>query len=281
MKQVFSISEMSKIVDIPINTLKHYDRIDLFKPAIVKPDSLYRYYTLDQIYTLVLIKDLRTLNMSIRDIRDYLDNRNVNKSLSILEKKLNDIELELDELSKKKKYLQSKVNSLKINHNMRYELNEIVEKKLPQRAVITYGVCIKDNDDKYFASRQLEKSITGSLPGMICCTHGAFIPKGELSAGMLLGSAIAFAFISTLEFENYSDISRIISAGNFVCGYYEGKMWDRAECLQKLLNHIEVSGLKVTGDAMQINHIDDNLTDLDNEFLYEIQIPVTKQDENA
>ena len=265
---------MSKIVDIPINTLKHYDRIDLFKPAIVKPDSLYRYYTLDQIYTLVLIKDLRALHMSIQEIRDYLDNRNVNKSISILEKKLSDIETELDELSKKKKYLQSKVNTLKVNHNMRFELNEIVEKKLPQRAVITYGVCIKDNDDKYFASRQLEKSITGSLPGMICCTHGAFIPMEELAAGELLGSAIAFAFINTHETEEYSDISRIIPAGTFLCGYYEGKMWNRADCLRKLLDHIKVSGLKIAGNAMQINHIDDNLTDLDNEFLYEIQIPV-------
>ena len=227
MKQTFSISEMSKIVDIPINTLKHYDRIDLFKPAIVKPDSLYRYYTLEQIYTLVLIKDLRALDMSIPEIRDYLNNRNVNKSLSILQKKLDDIKKEFDLLCKKKEYLQSKVNMLEVNHNLRYELNEIVEKTFPERTVLTHGVCITDNDSKYFASRQLEKTVTGSIPGIIYCTHGAFIPKSELEQGELLGSAIAFVFLNSQELGDYASIIKTIPPGRFVCGYYEGKMWDR------------------------------------------------------
>lgn len=275
MKQVFSISEMSKIVDIPINTLKHYDRINLFKPAIVKPDSLYRYYTLEQIYTLVLIKDLRSLGMSIAEIRDYLNNRNVNKSLSILQKKLDDIKKEFDLLSKKKEYLQSKVSALELNHNLRYELNEIVEKTFPERKAITYGVCIQDNDSKYFASRQLEKAITGTLPGIIYCTHGAFIPKNELDAGELLGSAIAFVFLNSQEMDDYAAITRIIPPGRFVCGYYEGKMWDRADCLKRILNYINKKGISPTGNALQINHIDDNLTDYTNEFLYEIQVPIS------
>ena len=275
MKQIFSISEMSKIVDIPINTLKHYDRIDLFKPAIVKPDSLYRYYTLEQIYTLVLIKDLRALDMSIPQIRDYLNNRNVNKSLNILQKKLDDINKEFDLLRKKKEYLQNKVNTVESNHNLRYELNEIVEKAFNERRVLTYGVCIKDNNSKYFASRQLEKTITGSIPGIIFCTHGAFIPKSELDAGDLLGSAIAFVFLNSQEIDDYASITRTIPPGRFICGYYEGKMWDRADCLKRLLNYIEEKGISVTGNALQINLIDDNLTDYTNEFLYEIQIPIS------
>ena len=101
MKKTFSISEMSRITDIPINTLKHYDRIGLFKPAIVNPDSLYRYYTPEQIYTLVLIKDLRSINMSIQEIRDYLDNKNFKKSLDILQKELIETESELDALKKR------------------------------------------------------------------------------------------------------------------------------------------------------------------------------------
>ncbi len=273
MKKTFSISEMSRITDIPINTLKHYDRIGLFKPAIVNPDSLYRYYTPEQIYTLVLIKDLRSINMSIQEIRDYLDNKNFKKSLDILQKELIETESELDALKKRKYYLQSKLNTLKITNNMRYEINEIVEKSIPERWVISYGVYMKNNDDKYFASRQLEKSITDSLPGIICCTHGAFIPQRELEQGLLMESAIAFAFVHTNDCDDYSDIKRNIPSGHYVCSYYAGRMWDREDCLRKLLNYIEEHNMKVAGNGLQINYIDDNITDCDSEFLYEIQIP--------
>lgn len=279
MKNTFTISEISKIVDIPVDTLKHYDRIDLFKPAIVKPGSLYRYYTLEQIYTLVLIKDLRTMGMSIQDIRDYLKNRNVTKSLNLLEKKLNEIRNELEILNQKKLYLEGKLNTLRINHNMRYELDEIVEKALQERTAISFGVYIKNNEDKYFASRQLEKSITSSLPGMpgmICCTHGVFIPKEDLDSDILPESAIAFVFVHTSGSASYyTSLSRSIPAGHFICGFFEGRMLDRKPCLEKLLAYIRTHNMKIVGDTIQINHIDDNLTDSSAEFLYEIQVPVS------
>ena len=156
---------------------------------------------------------------------------------------------------------------------MRYEINEIVEKSIPERWVISYGVYMKNNDDKYFASRQLEKSITDSLPGIICCTHGAFIPQRELEQGLLMESAIAFAFVHTNDCDDYSDIKRNIPSGHYVCSYYAGRMWDREDCLRKLLNYIEEHNMKVAGNGLQINYIDDNITDCDSEFLYEIQIP--------
>lgn len=276
MKKTFSIREMSKIVDIPINTLKHYDRVGLFKPAIVKPDSLYRYYTLDQIYTLVLIKDLRALDFSIPEIKNYLNDRNVTKSLNLLEDKLTNLNETIHTLQSKQKNLQHKINLIKTHNNMRYELDEIIEKICPKRTVLTFGVCINNNDAKYFASRQLEKAISDDSPGIITCIHGAFIPQKELETGELLGSSIAFVFINSDSPEQYASVSIEIQPGTFVCGYYEGRMWDRASCLSKILEYIRKHNLQIVGDGVLINYIDDNVTDYDKEFLYEIQIPVTR-----
>lgn len=274
MKKLFSVSEMSKIVDIPTNTLKYYDRIDLFKPAVVNEKSLYRYYTQEQIYTLVLIKDLRALNMSIQEIRDYLDNRNVNKSLDILQAKLTDIDERIAALTRVRVNLKGKIDLLKINNSIRYETDELTIKRLPERVALSYGVCIKNDDDKYFASRQLEKTITEKLPGIICCTHGAFIPEAEMKQRRLLETAVAFVFITNQDYNNYAGTSVQIPASRYLCGYYAGKMWDRAECLNRMLDYIDEQGWHITGDALQINYIDDNLTDHTSEFLYEIQIPI-------
>ena len=41
-----------------------------------------------------------------------------------------------------------------------------------------------------------------------------------------------------------------------------------------MLDYIDEQGWHITGDALQINYIDDNLTDHTSEFLYEIQIPI-------
>ena len=276
MQKTFSIREMSKIVDIPINTLKHYDRVGLFKPAIVKPDSLYRYYTLDQIYTLVLIKDLRALDFSIPEIKNYLNDRNVTKSLNLLEDKLTNLNETIHTLQSKQKNLQQKINLIKTHNNMRYEMDEIVEKICPKRTVLTFGVYINNNDAKYFASRQLEKAISDDSPGIITCIHGAFIPQKELETGELLGNSIAFAFINSDSPEQYASASLEIQPGTFVCGYYEGRMWDRASCLSKILEYIRKHNLQIVGDGVLINYIDDNVTDYDKEFLYEIQIPVTR-----
>lgn len=274
MKNLFSVSEMSKIVDIPANTLKYYDRIDLFKPAVVNEKSLYRYYTKEQIYTLVLIKDLRALNMSIQEIRDYLDNRNFNKSLDILQMKLDDIDKRSTDLTRIRTNLKAKIDLLKHNNSIRYEIDELTIKRLPERVALSYGVCIKNDGEKYFASRQLEKAITDTLPGIICCTHGAFISKEELKQRRLLETAVAFVFITDQDYDTYADAFVQIPAGRYLCSYYEGKMWDRMACLERMLDYIDEQGWQITGDALQINYIDDNLTDHTNEFFYEIQIPI-------
>lgn len=44
--------------------------------------------------------------------------------------------------------------------------------------------------------------------------------------------------------------------------------------LERMLDYIDEQGWQITGDALQINYIDDNLTDYTNEFFYEIQIPI-------
>ena len=43
---------------------------------------------------------------------------------------------------------------------------------------------------------------------------------------------------------------------------------------RRLLSYMRENDITLAGDALQINYIDDNITDCDNEFLYEIQIPV-------
>ena len=70
---MFKIGEFARIADVSIHLLRHYDDIDLFKPAQIDPQSGYRYYHADQLPMLHRIVALRELGMTLEQIATMLD----------------------------------------------------------------------------------------------------------------------------------------------------------------------------------------------------------------
>lgn len=81
--QRLSIGEMSKLSNVSIQALRYYDQIGLFKPAFIEENSGYRYYELEQLFYLDIIKYLRHLKLPLKDIKKI-----VNVHLSQLNKLL-------------------------------------------------------------------------------------------------------------------------------------------------------------------------------------------------
>ncbi|OOG25745.1 MerR family transcriptional regulator [Enterococcus casseliflavus] len=75
MKKQLTISEMSAYAGVSRRTLIYYDQIDLFKPHSIG-DNGYRYYGFEQCLELDVILMLRSLDMPLQDIRQFLKNRN-------------------------------------------------------------------------------------------------------------------------------------------------------------------------------------------------------------
>jgi len=65
----FMIGKVASLYDISVQTLRHYDKIGLFRPSITNPDTGYRYYTVTQLQTLELILFLRRLGLSLAEIQ--------------------------------------------------------------------------------------------------------------------------------------------------------------------------------------------------------------------
>ncbi len=68
-EKLYTIGEVSKLMDISIKALRYYDKIDLFKPAYVDPETNYRYYEDSQIYLLDLIKSLKYIGTPLEEIK--------------------------------------------------------------------------------------------------------------------------------------------------------------------------------------------------------------------
>jgi len=84
----YSIGEISKIIKITPDTLRHYDAIRLMRPGFVNPETRYRYYTEEQVVELMRIVELKSCGLSLGEIKAVIKaGADDNTVKSILNKK--------------------------------------------------------------------------------------------------------------------------------------------------------------------------------------------------
>lgn len=71
-KNLFTIGELSKICDLPVSALRHYDKVGVLKPVFVDPESGYRYYDDDSIMRVSLLSVYKRYGFSLEKIGDLL-----------------------------------------------------------------------------------------------------------------------------------------------------------------------------------------------------------------
>jgi DNA-binding transcriptional MerR regulator len=75
------IGELARLGQVTIETLRHYDDVDLLKPVEVDRFTQYRYYSIDQLARLNQILALRDLGVSLDQIRRLISENPSNAEL--------------------------------------------------------------------------------------------------------------------------------------------------------------------------------------------------------
>jgi len=78
-KKLFKIGDLAEHFGISTDIIRHYDKLGLLTPQVIK-DNGYRYYSIDQVFDLEFILNMRALDMSLHDIGEML---NPDDSISI------------------------------------------------------------------------------------------------------------------------------------------------------------------------------------------------------
>ena len=81
----FTIGELANLYHIPKQTLIYYSNSGLLVPSFIEKNG-YRYYAVDQFHELEIILNLRKLDVPIKDIRNFLENRSPAALTRLLEK---------------------------------------------------------------------------------------------------------------------------------------------------------------------------------------------------
>ncbi|TDW25496.1 DNA-binding transcriptional MerR regulator [Breznakia blatticola] len=125
--------EFAKLCGVEKHVLFYYDEIGLFSPVYTKENG-YRYYTYRQFDTFEMIKCLQKMNMSLEDIKFYLEKRSPELFISLLEEKEKKIQSQIDELKAISQMVQRFASNT--NEGMQVKADEITIDYYPKQNII-------------------------------------------------------------------------------------------------------------------------------------------------
>lgn len=145
MKNLFSIGEVSKYQNISKQTLIYYDKIGLFRPAYVDPDNGYRYYSPKQIDYLDTILIMKKIGFSLNEIKEHMQNYNIDSSLTAFRKQLSVIDQKIQELNLIRSRVTHRCDQMECSKIYRQKEDTVV---------------LEDMEDQYILFREVEKPYT-------------------------------------------------------------------------------------------------------------------------
>ena len=105
-KQLLTIGEFSKLMQVTVKTLRHYEQKGLLSPQRVDEWTGYRYYGIAQMQRMNDILDLKRLGFSLEEIKDLYDDESHIPDPDLLSAKIQETESLLRSLVRRRDQLQ-------------------------------------------------------------------------------------------------------------------------------------------------------------------------------
>ena len=97
-KTRLKIGEFSKLMQVTVKTLRHYEQKRLLIPDEVDEWTGYRYYSIEQMQKLQNIRDLQRLGFSLDEIKELCESYSCTPTISQLTEKIEETEAQLRKL---------------------------------------------------------------------------------------------------------------------------------------------------------------------------------------
>lgn len=143
---MLKIGDFSRISQITVEALRHYDTMGLLKPAVVDQTTGYRYYTFQQIGRVKRILALKDLGLSLEQIATMVEGEVTNEQLKgMLKLKQIEIAQQIEAEKERLARVQARLRQIEMEINMPdYEI--IIKHSQPQ-LVATIRRVLSSNPD--------------------------------------------------------------------------------------------------------------------------------------
>ena len=150
-KGFYTTGEFAKLCGVEKSKLFYYDKIGIFKPAITE-DNGYRYYASAQFEDFEILDILQKLGMTLKEISEYLTVRDFEKFQNIMDKKIHDLERQIDLMCQLKAYITTRKKLAEEGMNAQLGKIEIKELEESYYILTPYNSNNGLNLDKMYAT---------------------------------------------------------------------------------------------------------------------------------
>lgn len=243
-----SIGQMAKLNNISKQTLRYYDKIKLLEPRIVDDETGYRYYSIKQSARLDMIQYMKSIGMTLKDIKKQLERNDPLFIKSVLHQNMSQIDDQIRELEYQKRAVDRTLRSYE-----RYETSppdgtitlEYIEKR--QMYCIDAGLNFYDHGIEVYEKllRKLKKSlIADKLPQIYFCNAGTILRQKDLEERHFYSSEV-FVFVDNDYVRD--DLTTSIPSNTYLC-IYCNKFEKEKDYIHRLLNMVSENGYTIVGD---------------------------------
>lgn len=270
-----TVGELSKLYGVSKQTLLYYEKMELFTPYVVEENG-YRYYTVKECEDLEIILHLKKLNIPLKDIKLYLEEKDSKLLEHLLRNAREDFDKQIEDLYGKKMKLEMALYGLE-----RYE-------KMP-RDVVFFQM---EEEQQYVISPLYDVNPTSKEGVKRLLNHQATLLSTEDYWRFHIGYAVAAEDYERGDVTTYSaycsnigielldhDLETYVRPrGMYVSIYIEGDYDEQSQKVyEQIMRFLGENGLDISGPVF-IEPLRNFWTEKDpTTYLTKISVPVEKK----
>lgn len=264
MKNYYKISEISKLYDIGVDSLRYYEKLGILMPK--RDTNGYRLYNLTDLYKLNIIRDLRALDFSMSQIKEYLDKQSLDNTLALLHQEELLINQEINNLETRRTIIQDRIKSLSSSKDILTGQMQI--QHFPVRYCVRLNEHITRDEEMDLIIKKLHQKHEDKIRDLGNLTIGAFLsmPSIEKDIANVYDSVF---FVLEQETQDYDFV---LPEGNYLSCFYRGSYEQNALRVKEMLHYLDEIKASSSKEPFELFTIDNRDTMETDEFLTEIQI---------
>ena len=266
MKDFYKISEISKLYNIGTDSIRYYERLGILKPR--RDANGYRLYGLKEMYKLNLIRDLRKLDFSMEQIKEYLDKQCVSNTIAMLRHEEKYLCEQVKELKVRVGLIEERIQDL--SHSLQVDVGEFALREVKRRHCVSLDEHITRDEEMDFLIKKLEQQHEDKIKDFGNQMIGAYFAMEDLKKG--LGNVYESIFFVLDEKEKAYEFD--LPKSNYLSYFYEGSYKQNLKRVGEMFDYCAQKGLAHDGKPFELYHIDNRDTILESEFLTEIQLRI-------
>lgn len=263
---LFTIGQFANLHEINKKTLMWYDEIGLLKPACIKENG-YRYYSYQQSATLETILMLRELNVSLDEIKLFMEHRTIDSFDLLLREKIAELSRTISHLKSIQKVLSNHQRNIEMLRSLDISDIRLVQKQSCYLVSVDIGANTsfeKEVGEVIAAAKKYQ------LHRLHDASYGSMIPVENLLQGK-------FDEYTALYIEMPYPISKrglhLRPAGTYLQAFHKGS-WDKiSNKYKEILAYVDKQGLSLYGFAYETG-INEFVIDSMDAYITQIEIPV-------